>query len=240
MPYPVGPRSGPVTGRQGTAARSPKRTAGSGDARGRPADNCTQEPVPDRAAADASGRAAPSASSPCPPRIPGTLTAPPPPLVRTIKTGGATPRRRFPGTGASLTPAPATRAPRPSPAGPFVMPAPRCDRRHTGIRAAGTTPGRPRRSNQAPDQEDGGNRGTCVRRGTQVPVSFPPRPLTPSCAAPRAPPAAAAAAPRRRPPGPREYAAPPLPAAGRRPPAPAAGPPRPCSASTPWPARPAR
>ncbi len=38
MPCVVGPRSGQVTGRQGTAARSPKRTVGSGDARSRPAD----------------------------------------------------------------------------------------------------------------------------------------------------------------------------------------------------------
>jgi hypothetical protein len=39
VPYVVGPRSRKVTGRQGTAARSFKRTVGSGDARGRPAEN---------------------------------------------------------------------------------------------------------------------------------------------------------------------------------------------------------
>ncbi len=115
MPYVVGPRSGQVTGRQGTAARSRKRTAGSGDARGRPTEYVR---IPDQR----SRRSSPSShvrhgrARAGPPRAPLTTARP-------SKASGATPRRRSPGTGAVLTPAPGRgRAPRPKPRGALRTP----------------------------------------------------------------------------------------------------------------------
>lgn len=147
-------------------------------------------------------------------------------------------------------PLPSGPAPRPSGPGPFPSnPRPGHPRTltplHPHVTHATEFPGhpeatlhRPRGSNLLPDQEDGKRRGTCVRRGMQVPRRLP-GPAT-SSAAPRGCPGTAAGARRTRPPGPPARAAPRASGARRPPPARGAGPPRPCSASTTWPARPAR
>lgn len=173
--------------------------------------------------------------------------------------GGAL-RRAHPRAGARQAPAARPSAPcspcrqalarRPSGPGPFLSgPGPHhpCTLTppHPYVTHATKFPGhpeatlhRPRGSNLLPDQEDGKRRGTCVRRGMQVPRRLP-GPAT-SSAAPRGFPGTAAGARRTRPPGPPARAAPPASSARTPPPAPGAGPPRPCSASTTWPARPAR
>lgn len=261
MPCAVGPRSGEVTGRQGTAARSPKRTAGSGDARGRPAEPGTRarvpqsrrrdprrrsrhrrasKPVPTGRGPRGSSRRGPS-SHPPPGRCPsGSSRA-------SVRPRAVKPRRSVRQTPARCRQAP---APRPSGPGPFPSnPGPGHPRTltplHPHVTHATKFPGhpeatlhRPRGSNLLPDQEDGKRRGTCVRRGMQVPRRLP-GPAT-SSAAPRGCPGTAAGARRTRPPGPPARAAPPASGARTPPPAPGAGPPRPCSASTTWPARPAR
>lgn len=261
MQCAVGPRSGEVTGRQGTAARSPKRTAGSGDARGRPAEPRTRARVPQssrrdprrrsrapaRLEAGGDGKRAPRLH----PAGPFAAPTPGPVPVRLQPRARQAPCRQAPTQRPSDPgPLPSGPAPRPSGPGPFPSnPRPGHPRTltplHPHVTHATKFPGhpeatlhRPRGSNLLPDQEDGKRRGTCVRRGMQVPRRLP-GPAT-SSAAPRGCPGTAAGARRTRPPGPPARAAPPASGARRPPPARGAGPPRPCSASTTWPARPAR
>jgi hypothetical protein len=136
VPCVVGPRSREVTGRQGTAARSPKRKAGSGDARGRPAGRRMYASSPGRTVAEAAfvqRDAHKAVEDPSPrvhnciaryvrlPRAPCQRSRPPRRDGPHSHPGGAPPGRRFPGTGAALTPVlTRRRAPRPRPAGPFA------------------------------------------------------------------------------------------------------------------------
>lgn len=200
-----------VTGRQGTAARSRERTAGSGDARSRPAEHRGQ---------GTRARGAPPAP------LPGTGTALPPGLTEEGPRGLCAPR--------GPSSCPSARRPRDrdphhtgesgppeQPFQPFADQTCRIKKRWEGPAFGG------------------GCRSLCaagVTRPHPTPLRYP----VTSSAAPPAPPGTAAAARRTRPPGPPGRRAPPASAARRPLPGPGAGPPRPCWARTTSPAPPAR
>ena len=131
MPCVVGPRSRVVTGRQGTAARSPKRTVGSGDARGRPAESVQKRskrlrsppPIPH----DARTAQVPQQGNQIRSQYRQWSTPSARPQCAGAPTGGPqhqrrTPRRRSPGTGAALTSVLTPKGPADRPAGPFACP----------------------------------------------------------------------------------------------------------------------